>query len=52
MTGVQTCALPISLTADVDGDGDLDILSKIWNVWSENANGGTEHVDVLENTLR
>ena len=41
-----------ALAADVDGDGDLDILSKIWNVWSENANGGTEHVDVLENTLR
>lgn len=40
-----------ALAADVDGDGDLDILSKIWNVWSENANGGSEHVDVLENTL-
>lgn len=40
-----------ALAADVDGDGDLDILSKIWNVWSGNANGGLEHVDVLENTL-
>lgn len=40
-----------ALAADVDGDGDLDILSKVWNVWSENANGGVEHVDVLENTL-
>ena len=38
--------------ADVDGDGDLDILSKVWNVWGDNANGGVEHVDVLENTLR
>jgi hypothetical protein len=41
-----------ALAADVDGDGDLDILSKVWNVWSENANGGVEHVDVLENTLQ
>jgi len=41
-----------AMAADVDGDGDLDILSKIWNVWSENANGGVEHVDVLENTLQ
>jgi hypothetical protein len=40
-----------ALAADVDGDGDLDILSKVWSVWSENANSGTEHVDVLENTL-
>lgn len=41
-----------ALAADVDGDGDLDILSKIWSVWSENANDGVEHVDVLENTLK
>ena len=41
-----------ALAADVDGDGDLDILSKVWNVWGDNANGGVEHVDVLENTLR
>jgi hypothetical protein len=41
-----------AMAADVDGDGDLDILSKVWNVWSENANGGVEHVDVLENTLQ
>lgn len=40
-----------ALAADMDGDGDLDIFSKVWNVWSENANGGVEHVDVLENTL-
>lgn len=41
-----------ALAADVDGDGDLDILSKIWSVWSENGNGGVEHVDVLENLLK
>ena len=40
-----------ALAADVDGDGDLDILSKVWNVWGQNANGGRVHVDVLENTL-
>jgi len=38
--------------ADVDGDGDLDIVSKIWNVWRENANGGRVHVDYLENLTR
>ena len=38
---------------DVDGDGDIDIVSKIWNVWSGNANSGRVHVDYLENlTLR
>ena len=36
---------------DVDGDGDLDIVSKIWNRWLENSNGGREHVDYLENLL-
>jgi hypothetical protein len=41
-----------AIAADVDGDGDLDLLSKIWNRWPRNANGGREHVDWLENTLR
>ncbi|HBQ84362.1 MAG: hypothetical protein A2X03_01010 [Bacteroidetes bacterium GWA2_40_15] len=36
---------------DMDGDGDLDIISKIWNRWPENSNGGREHVDWLENLL-
>lgn len=40
-----------ALAADLDGDGDLDIVSKIWSRWEENANGGVEHVDLLENTL-
>ena len=37
---------------DVDGDGDLDIVSKIWNWWSGNANGGKVHADYLENLIR
>lgn len=41
-----------ALAADVDNDGDLDILSKIWKRWPDNANGGVEHVDLLENTLQ
>ncbi|MDL5512529.1 VCBS repeat-containing protein [Arenibacter sp. M-2] len=36
---------------DVDGDGDLDILSKVWNLWPGNANDGKEHGDYLENKL-
>jgi hypothetical protein len=38
-----------AIAGDVDGDGDLDICSKIWRVWIENANGGREHADCLEN---
>lgn len=38
-----------ALVLDVDGDGDLDILSKVWNLWPDNANKGLEHVDYLEN---
>lgn len=34
---------------DVDGDGDIDIVSKIWSVWKDNANGGKVHLDWLEN---
>jgi hypothetical protein len=40
------------LTGDVDGDGDIDIVSKIWNRWPDNANGGLEHADYLENLRR
>ena len=34
---------------DIDGDGDLDIASKIWSQWSENAIEGRFHADWLEN---
>ena len=34
---------------DIDGDGDIDIVSKIWKRWPDNANDGKEHVDWLEN---
>lgn len=34
---------------DVDGDGDLDIVSKIWRVWPGNGNQGKVHIDYLEN---
>jgi hypothetical protein len=41
-----------ALVGDADGDGDLDIFSKVWNVWGDNANGGREHGDILENLTR
>lgn len=37
---------------DVDGDGDLDIVSKVWSVWKGNGNGGTVHIDWMENLTR
>lgn len=36
---------------DVDGDGDLDICSKLWRAVPDNANGGRNHVDFMENLL-
>ena len=41
-----------ALTGDVDGDGDIDIVSKIWKRWADNANAGREHADFLENLTR
>lgn len=38
--------------ADVDGDGDLDVLSKIWRCWKESGNSGRFHADWLENLTR
>jgi hypothetical protein len=37
------------MVGDVDGDGDIDIVSKIWSVWKDNGNEGRVHVDWLEN---
>ena len=38
-----------AVAADFDGDGDLDIVSKLWRPRPDNANGGKNHIDFLEN---
>jgi hypothetical protein len=38
-----------AVIGDVDGDGDLDICAKLWNPRKDNANGGRNHADYLEN---
>jgi hypothetical protein len=38
-----------AVIGDVDGDGDLDICSKLWRPMRANANGGKNHFDYLEN---
>jgi hypothetical protein len=40
-----------AVAGDVDGDGDLDLCGKLWRP-RQNANGGRNHVDSLENLLR
>ncbi len=40
-----------AVVGDVDGDGDLDICSKLWRPRADNANGGRNHADYLENRL-
>jgi hypothetical protein len=42
----------VAVAADFDGDGDLDLVSKLWRPRSDNANQGRNHVDYLENLLR
>jgi hypothetical protein len=41
-----------AVTADVDGDGDIDILSKEFSPQPWNRLGGGHHVDLLENRSR
>lgn len=41
-----------AVVADVDGDGDLDICSKLWRPRADNANEGRNHADFVENLLR
>jgi hypothetical protein len=38
-----------AIVADVDGDGDLDICSKLWRPRKDNANEGRNHADFIEN---
>ena len=40
-----------AVVGDVDGDGDLDICSKLWRPRKDNAYGGRNHADYLENRL-
>lgn len=41
----------LAIAADIDGDGDLDIISKLWRPRKDNANEGRNHIDLLENLL-
>jgi FG-GAP-like repeat len=41
-----------AVVGDVEGDGDVDIVSKIWGPQSDNALKGKGHADFLENLLR
>ena len=38
-----------AVVGDVDGDGDIDIAGKLWRPVKDNATGGSNHADYLEN---
>ena len=40
------------VAGDVDRDGDIDFCGKLWSPRKDNANGGRNHADFLENRLR
>jgi hypothetical protein len=40
-----------AVAADFDGDGDPDLIGKLWRPRNDNANAGRNHVDFLENLL-
>jgi hypothetical protein len=38
-----------AVVADIDGDGDIDIASKLWRPRKDNTNQGRNHADFVEN---
>ncbi len=36
----------------LDGDGDIDLVGKLWRPVPDNGNRGRNHVDFLENLAR
>jgi hypothetical protein len=41
-----------AVAGDFNGDGALDIVAKLWRPRKDNANGGKNHIDFLENLLK